>query len=99
MVNGSDLYQVLVLKMLVPLQLPLAEQIAILVLPLRLKIRNKCVAVCYVFTSIHLLISLCYSLLPTQLNSQSILSGLALILYTASIKMKLGTSDIVLMFF
>lgn len=74
----------------VPLQLPLAEQSVVLALPLRLKIDNKHIAVRYVFTSIHLLISLCYSPLPTHL---SLSSGLALILYTASIKMKLGNSD------
>lgn len=75
----------------VPLQLPLAEQSVVLALPLRLKIDNKRIAVRYVFTSIHLLISLCYSPLPIHLNSLS--SGLALILHTASIKMKLGNSD------
>lgn len=74
----------------VPLQLPLAEQSVVLALPLRLKIDNKQIAVRHVFTSIHLLISLCYSPLPTHL---SLSSGLALILYTASIKMKLGNSD------
>lgn len=35
----------------------------------RLKICNKGIAVRYVFTSIHLLISLCYSPLPNQFNT------------------------------